>query len=65
VQQCLQNLGHIGAIRAHFNAQRPLPGGRQHLFGLEHSTDARRQSQTLQSGGGQYDAVVQTIVKFF
>ena len=54
---------HIVAVAADFNAQGTLPGGGQHGGGLENLADAFTQAQALETGSGQHDGLVLTLVE--
>ena len=63
VGQRFQRLAQRGRIGAHLQAQRALPGRRQHHVRIDHRADARVQAQPLQARGGQHDAVVLALVE--
>ena len=63
VGQRRQQSTEVLAAAADFNAQGPLPGGRQHLFGVENVADAGRHLQPLEASGRQHDAGVLALVE--
>ena len=50
-------------VAAHFDAERALPGARQHPLRLEARTNALRQTETHQPGGREHDGVVAAVVE--
>ena len=58
-----QRLGHVGTGAAHFNAERALASGRQHLGGVKDVANAGFKPQALQARSGQHDAVVLAFVQ--
>jgi hypothetical protein len=50
-------------VFTHLDAQRALPGRRDHAGRLEQRADARRQAQALQACRGQHDGVEAALVE--
>ena len=58
-----QRGNHVGALAAHFNAQRALACSGQHVLRREHGANAFVQPQALEAGCGQHDGGVLPFVE--
>ena len=58
-----QRVDQIAPVGTHLNAERTLPGGREHLLRLKGAANAFCQTQAFQPGSGQHNRLVLAFVQ--